>query len=489
MTYSTLLTLWLTTLFSDDSLVARLLYHGHVLLGLVSRFCAQPLTPLATRDFEHRLQEGLRHLGRDLCDWAFNHLEEGPLPERLDHAGERYRRRQRSPHNVATLFGPVCLRRYLYEAVEPGNPCLFPVEQRLGLVAAAATPALAERAAWWLAQRPQAATRALLARDHGVLWSADTLRKVTAAFVTALEVHQPAAQVEQLLGWLKKAAASRGRYRPALVAGRDGIHLPLRTGAYREGATATLSVCDRRGRRLGTVYLGRMPEAGQGTLSAQLTFLLTEVLRRWRGPLPRLAYVTDDGYHPAWYYRYVLSRLCHPRTGERLLWQRVVDYYHATLYVQQLAEALFGDTKQGRAWARRMRRRLKEKDGVKRLLQAATYHCQARQLLGKRRQAFAKAYGYLRRNGKWMAYWRYRSVGLPIGSGVTEAACKTVFTQRLKQSGMRWEVSSGQVVVTLRVVLLSNVWEPAVARMLASQTFPWPGVEQVMPPDTMEEAA
>ena len=39
-----------------------------------------------------------------------------------------------------------------------------------------------------------------------------------------------------------------------------------------------------------------------------------------------------------------------------------------------------------------------------------------------------------------MAYWHYQGVGLPIGSGVTEAACKTVFTQRLKQSGMRWEV-------------------------------------------------
>ena len=89
MTYSTLLTRLLTTFFSDDSLAARLLYHCHVVLELVSRFGAQPLTPTATRDFEHRLQECLRHLGLSLCDWAFNHLEEGPLPERLDHDGER----------------------------------------------------------------------------------------------------------------------------------------------------------------------------------------------------------------------------------------------------------------------------------------------------------------------------------------------------------------------------------------------------------------
>jgi len=36
-----------------------------------------------------------------------------------------------------------------------------------------------------------------------------------------------------------------------------------------------------------------VPEPGQGTLGAQLTEVLTEVLRRWGGPLPRLCYMTD----------------------------------------------------------------------------------------------------------------------------------------------------------------------------------------------------
>ena len=79
--------------------------------------------------------------------------------------------------------------------------------------------------------------------------------------------------------------------------------LPIRGEAsHREGATATLSVHDRRGRRLGTVYLGRMPEPGQGTLSGQLTALIEDVLRRWSGPLPRLAYITDGGHHQTQYF-------------------------------------------------------------------------------------------------------------------------------------------------------------------------------------------
>jgi hypothetical protein len=494
MDYSTLVASLLATPEAAPllPLLEKLLTHFRHCLDLLASFRGQPITPAATHHFECQLQQLLRHLGLDLCDWTFNHLEPDnrqQLPARLDHDGERYRCRDRSPNNIATLFGTFQLRRYLYEDLEPGNPCLFPLEKQLGIVAGAATPALAERAAWCLAQGPQGGTLAVLARDHEVRWSKDTLRQVTAAVAEGLEQQRLEAQVDKVLQWLAKAQTSRGRFRPALVVGRDGIHLPMRQGAYREGATATLSVYNRRGQRLGTVYLGRMPEPGQGTLSEQLTALVLEVLRRWQEPVPRLAYVTDLGFHPTAYFRKVLSRLCHPRTGERLEWQRIGDYYHAASYVGELAEALFGNSQRGRKWLRRMLRRLKEKDGVKRVLLSATYHASECGLGGRRQKGFEAAYKYLRRHRKWLRYWEYKAVGLPLGSGVTEAACKTVFTQRLKGSGMRWEVAGGQVVVTLRVVLLSGVWEATVAKWLGSQQFPMPGVKQDASTGTQKNVA
>jgi hypothetical protein len=473
-------------------LLEKLLGHCQQLVNLLTTFHSQPVTPSATAAFECQLLQILRHLGRDLCDWTYNHLESDDpqqMPPRLQHGGQCYRCRHRSPNAIATLFGTIQLRRYLYEDLEPGNPCLFPLQQQLGIVAGAATPALAERAAWWLAQVPQSGTLAILGRDHDIRWSKDTLRRVTARVADGLEQQRAPAQIDKLLQWLAKAQASRGRFRPALVLGRDGIQLPMRRGSYREGATATLSVYDRRAKRVGTVYLGRMPESGQGTLSAQLTAVLLGVLRRWQGPLPRLGYVTDLGFHPTAYYHSVLARLCHPRTGERLQWQRIGDYYHAATYVSQMAEALFGATQQGQKWLRRMLRRLKEKDGVKRVLQAATYHASVCGRSGRRQESYGKAYRYLRRHRRWLRYWEYKAVGLPIGSGVTEAACKTVFTQRLKQSGMRWEVSSGQVVVTLRVVLLSGVWEATVTKWLGSQDLPKMGVKQVGRATTKQNAA
>src|SRR3954464_15336759 len=114
--------------------------------------------------------------------------------------------------------------------------------------------------------------------------------------------------------WLEQADRSSGDRKPVLAVGRDGLMLPIRGRArYREGATATVSVYDRAGRRLGTVYLGRMPEPGQGALSGRLTALIEAVLRAWTGPPPRLAYITDGGSHQARYYRRVLSRMSDPR--------------------------------------------------------------------------------------------------------------------------------------------------------------------------------
>ena len=45
---------------------------------------------------------------------------------------------------------------------------------------------------------------------------------------------------------------------------------------------------------------------------------------------------------------------------------------------------------------------------------------------------------------------------LPIGSGVTEAACKTLVKQRLCGSGMRWKEKGKKVVLSLRALMQSK---------------------------------
>jgi hypothetical protein len=307
-----------------------------------------------------------------------------------------------------------------------------------------------------------------------------------------------AAQAGRVLELLTKAFASKGRQRPVLAVGRDGIQVPIRHDGYHEGATATLSVVDRRGRRLGTVYLGQMPESGQSTLSAQLTSLLTLVLTTWQqrgGKPPRLAYVTDAGNHPKEYYQRVLRHLDDPwHPGQPLAWQWVVDFWHACGYVHDLAEALFGAGYKSYGWFRKWRHWLRDRhQGVTQVLRSAMWHRNNRRRLSKARQAaFDKAYRYLRKHTVWMAYAQYRRQGLPIGSGVTEAACKTVFAERLKRSGMTWGREGGQVIVDLRVLKLSRVWRTAHRAYLASRPQPQvvkPASEALAPRQTLQNVA
>ena len=451
------------------------------LAAAIAAFRAQHPTPERTFAFENAIAAIQREGGRVVVEHEYNHVEPAALtdcPLRLRFAGEEYRRRPRSLNRIGTRFGEIELRRFLYEAVEPGEPAIFPLEAALGIEAGLATPALAERVGAWAVDHEQEQVRRLLRSEHGVAWSVDSLRRLTAALRDGMASFREEAPLARLQELLEKAFASRGRHRPVLAAGRDGVHVPIRQDGYHEGAAATRSVQDRRGKRLGTVYLGRMPEPGQGTLSAPLTNLLERTLARWHAlgrPAPRLAYLTDGGHHPKEYYLRTLRRLDDPwRPGRKLQWQWVLDFWHACGHLGRLAEALFGEgakaTQRFAQWRRWLRDRRR---GVTQVLRSAMgLHNRAAPLRGADRVAFWKAYRYLRKHAAWMRYAEYRSQGMPIGSGVTEAACKTVFAERLKRSGMTWSSAGGQVILDLRVLVLSGVRREAHAAYLRSKPQP-----------------
>ena len=469
MTLSTISGLLLTTPFAAALL--PLTWELLPLIGslgkLIVVYRAGPITPTTTHQYECDLQSLLRDLGRVLFQWTVNHVE----PEDCNRAppfasfdSNLYKRRNPSPRRggIATLFGMISLCRLRYEPCDAGIglTCIFPLEMRLGLVAGKATPGLASRLGVWTAQFTQGTVQSLLAEEHGVSWSIETIRKVVTALSDNLAPLTHAAQVEYLLALVAKAYQSQGPHQPVLSVGRDGIFVPMtKDTKYREAATATVSVLDRRGQRLGTVYLGHMPESGQGTLSQHLTDLLRDVLTGWPGLLPRLQYVTDAGDHPTAYYETVLRPMVHPRTGAPLKWHWVIDYYHACLYVTKMAEALFGkDTREAASWAAKMRRWLRDKKhGLFRVLHSAAAHAYRQEWLEEDQKAYEAAYAYLRKRIAYMDYSRYRRCGMAIGSGITEAACKTLFTQRFKQSGMKWSWEGGQRVVELRAIWLSGL--------------------------------
>lgn len=434
------------------------------------------VTPAVLFHFELIVFTLLREFGRVLLEKLFNSLEGdvSELPHDVMFWGQGYRRLGKKTRNqhVATLFGKVCLWRFPYRFWERGanEPCIFPLELQLGLLRGV-TPALADLIGRRMAETGATQNRVLqqLRDEHGVSMGVKRLRNLVAALAEGLSLYREACQVEVLLKALQEADFSRGNRKPVIAVGRDGITLRQHKNSVFEIATAaTVTIFDRSGKRLRTVYLAWQPELGQATMSEMLTSLLNEVLEQWHGPLPTLSYITDSGSNESGYFKHALQRMCHPRTGKRLVWQRVADYYHAAERVWKMSEMLFGKkSKRYQRWARRMLRLLKKPNGPKRVLHSAATHKAGKKLGQKRLKEFNTAYNYIRKRTEWMQYSQFKKRHIPLGSGITEAACKTVYTQRLKLSGMRWKNAGAQWILSLRTIFLSSIWSTTYCMHLA----------------------
>ncbi len=77
----------------------------------------------------------------------------------------------------------------------------------------------------------------------------------------------------------------------------------------------------------------------------------------------------------------------------------------------------------------------------------------------RRLQMLHKAVSYFTHQKSRMNYYAMVEQGLPIGSGVTEAACKMIVKQRLCQSGMKWNEKGASIILSLRTLERSSRWE------------------------------
>lgn len=436
------------------------------LIGIVIGLVRREVTPVAMMEFEVALATTLRELGRRLTEESVNRIElddAAQLPDSLRINGDSHTPNSaKTPHkHVLSFFGEITLWRFGWRTPDHTGPTVFPLEDALGLIRGC-TPALAERAAW-LSGNAGATQRLVIERlrkDNNVSIGVERLRALWKELSERLEPLRREQQARRIAALLAAAEASSGRCRPVLAVGRDGVTVGEQPHGFFEIATcATVTVYDRGGRRLGSVYLGYAPQLGQDTMTAELKLLLQEIFRLWTGRLPRLCYVTDCGSREETFYKRELCHLRHPLTKRRLSWQRIVDYYHATLRLATIAKSLQIDDAAARAWQRRMRGVLLEKNGVKRVLMSAAALKKQYKLKPDTLDDFTTATNYLRKRTQWMRYHEYRRLHLPIGSGVTEAGCKTVFTQRAKLSGMRWKKAGLQVVLTFRMLIVSQVWD------------------------------
>lgn len=220
---------------------------------------------------------------------------------------------------------------------------------------------------------------------------------------------------------------------------------------YREAACGTLTFYDADGERIETTRYARMPEAKKVTLKSQLEAELRSVL----AVRPDLIVVgLADGAPDNWEFLWELR----DRLGIEDF-REAVDNFHVLDRIMKALKAYHGEGttaakiafQECRTWLR------EEEDGADRVLRALRYRRDRTR--GAKRKTIVEQITYLenRKRNEHLRYKKLLDDNLPIGSGVVEAACKTLVAQRLTCSGMSWRDAAG--ILTLRSLIQSNRWD------------------------------
>lgn len=357
--------------------------------------------------------------------------------ECLEIDGQTYYRKQASVGHYQTLYGELALERHLYQS-SAGGKTVCPLEINCHLNFGSATPLLAEVISFKLASAPAAEVEQDLAKSHGIKLSASYLREV------AGQVGQIA--VEHRQDWQLPIPAPTAPVK-TIASGVDGAMMPLVSEAYKEAMCGTIALYEETGERLSTEYQGEMPQAGKADFASNFAARVKQTLEFF----PLAFHVClGDGAKWNWEFfgKYFPTAIC------------ILDFFHATLHLHQAAELIFGAGQQAEAYYEDWRAKLlEEMDAPTGLLRSLIRYRNQSELTATARRKLNTEINYFRQNLKRMDYFLFRTLGFPIGSGVTEAGCKELIKTRFCRSGMRWKRESGAQILQLRAIKLSQQWD------------------------------
>lgn len=144
-----------------------------------------------------------------------------------------------------------------------------PLDHRLGLIGLRVSPGVAHKQGRLAADFPQQSTISLLREKFDVSLSVEAYRRVVDELSIEINYLHDDLAISQLAQWMVEAQKRAGKHEVLLLAGRDGVHVPMRR-CRKEAACATLAIYDRNRKRLGTIYLGQMPQKNQATMTERL---------------------------------------------------------------------------------------------------------------------------------------------------------------------------------------------------------------------------
>ena len=380
---------------------------------------------------EQALQQSLNEAGQAAMVPMIKQFDTNGEPIRVN--GVKHTVKSYAPQDYETPYGPVQLKRYTYQTSKGGRTYV-PLENDARMILNS-TPRYSQMVSGKYARFGADAICEDLLECNGRKLSRNYAKKLSEFVGSVAQCYE--SEWEYDLPEFDAPVASVG-------IGLDGTCILMHNDGWREAMSGSIAFYDRHGERLYTIYCAATPEYGKERFKEKLS----REIERVQENLPDVLYVgVADGAKDNWIFL------------KKYTQRQILDFYHAREYISKAATAIFGrDKKRRNAWIEDWSHRLKNKQGtVSRLLRELEF--QRSNLDSKnfieRDEELRQVIGYYTNNKNRMSYTNHLKHNLPIGSGVTEAACKTVVKQRMCVSGSRWKEAGASCVLALRTLKLT----------------------------------
>jgi hypothetical protein len=237
-----------------------------------------------------------------------------------------------------------------------------------------------------------------------------------------------------------------------LLIGADGVKVPFRPEGgkggtvWREVKVAVLARLGRRSKSNAPQLHKRRLVAVLGSIDALRPRLWLEALRQGVLTAPQVVWLSDGGVgfwslYTACFAFYAIG---------------ILDFYHAAQNLWKGAKSwLDGRSKKARLWFASARHRLRHGE-TNVVLNDIAAALKLDGLPETARKALKNLYEYLDTHEYHIQYQKFKELGLPIGSGMVESACKWLIQQRFKGVGMRWTENGFNHLLHLRLAWVNG---------------------------------
>lgn len=330
-----------------------------------------------------------------------------------------------------TPYGEVNVNRHVYQR-SGGGKTYCPMERDARIIMTS-TPFFAKQVSSKLAYGSAREVQRDLSENHSRPVAVSYIQRVSEAVASIIEAKEES--------WTYVPPQMDVEIHSVAI-GLDGTCMLMCETGWREAMVGTISLYDKAGERQHTIYIGATPEYGKASFLDRLE----REIERTKARYSKAIYLgIADGAASNWQFL------------KKHTSQQILDFYHASGYLGAVATALYPqDVNQQKEWLTQSCHQLKHEAGsAQRLYEQMAQLSQSEKHPKAIQEKLNAAVTYFQNHVHQMNYSDYRDRAYPIGSGVTEAACKTVIKQRLCCSGMRWKETGAAVVLSLRALVLT----------------------------------